>query len=173
MDKAQENLQNFGRQLLIKTKMEQDDFKTECNKQEVELNDEVGDSIEKLRVVLERITTIRSISNGIQIDMHNIRERVRTFFMQLNHKYLMQGVDRDIDLIEMMLEVKQIYQRWSDIIDITQEKQAKLEENKKRCSELTCERDKTFVNTSEIFAKEFQKEGPHITNVSIEEGLVR
>jgi len=47
----------------------------------VELNDEVGDSIEKLRVVLERITTIRSISNGIQIDMHNIRERVRTFFM--------------------------------------------------------------------------------------------
>jgi len=31
----------------------------------------------------------------------------------------MQGVDRDIDLIEMMLEVKQIYQRWSDIIDIT------------------------------------------------------
>jgi len=31
----------------------------------------------------------------------------------------MQGFDRDIDLIEMMLEVKQIYQRWSDIIDIT------------------------------------------------------
>lgn len=27
--------------------------------------------------------------------------------------------DRDIDLIEMMLEVKNIYQRWSDIIDLT------------------------------------------------------
>jgi hypothetical protein len=61
--------------------MEFEDFKATCLKYESELNEEVGDSIEKLRVVLERITTIRSRSNNMQISMHAIRDRCRTFFM--------------------------------------------------------------------------------------------
>lgn len=81
--------------------------------------------------------------------------------------------DRDIDLIEMMLEVKNIYQRWSDIIDLTYEKQHKLEENKKRCSELTQKRDENFYYSSNEFASVFNAEGPHIPNVSIDEGLKR
>lgn len=85
MEKAQENLQNFGRQLLLKTKMEWMDFKAVCNKYESDLNEEVGDSIEKLRVVLERITTVRSKSNQMQYTMHLIRDRCRTFFMYLKH----------------------------------------------------------------------------------------
>lgn len=32
MEKAKENLENFGRQLLIKTRMEWNDFKAVCNK---------------------------------------------------------------------------------------------------------------------------------------------
>jgi len=72
-----------------------------------------------------------------------------------------------------MLEIKNIYQRWSDIIDLTYEKQHKLEENKKRCSELTQKRDVTFKDSSEEFAREFEAEGPHVTNVPIEEGLKR
>lgn len=85
MEKAQENLQNFGRQLLLKTQMEYMDFKSVCNKYEADLNDEVGDSIEKLRVVLERITAVRSKSNSMQHTMHVIRDRCRTFFMYLKH----------------------------------------------------------------------------------------
>lgn len=71
----------------------------------------------------------------------------------------------------MMLDVKNIYQKWSDIIDLTYEKQYKLEDNKKRCSELTQTRDNDFKTASEVFAKEFQINGPHCLNVSIKDGL--
>lgn len=56
---------------------------------------------------------------------------------------------------------------------MTYEKQHKLEDNKKRCSELTQKRDVEFKETSEVFAKEFQKNGPHVHNVTIEEGMQR
>jgi len=169
VDKAQENLRKLGKQLLLKARLEFEDFKSKCLEYETAINIKPKD-INSLKSILGKIAIIRQESHQMQNTMYIIRERIRTFFLYLNYNYLLEN-DRDKDLIETMLEIKKIYKRWSDIVDKTYQKQEDMKEDNKVFSNQTMEKDADFRKKIEEFHKEFMKKGPHSREVTIEQGL--
>jgi len=79
IERARENLQKFGRQLLMKTKVDLDEFNFKCEEYKQAIDVKPKD-INSLKNILEKIAFIRTDSNNVQHHMHEIRERVRTFF---------------------------------------------------------------------------------------------
>ena len=101
--------------------------------------------------------------------MYSIRERVRTFYMYLTYHYLL-NTEADRELVEMMLEIKTIYKRWGDIVDLTYKKQNDMNEENKSFANDTKKTDYDFSLQIADFNAQFNKSGPHY-KVPIEEAL--
>jgi hypothetical protein len=135
---------------------------------EQEINEKAS-NITKLKLILERIAQIRNESHRMQITMYSIRERVRTFFMYLTYHYLL-NTEADRELVEMMLEIKTIYKRWGDIVDLTYKKQSDMNEENKSFANDTKKTDYDFSLQIADFNAQFNKSGPQC-KVPIEEAL--
>lgn len=168
-DRARDNLRKYGMQLLMKTKLEYDDFANKCDdfKQAIDIK---PNDINALKNILEKISIIRLESHGMQSKMFNIRERVRTFFLYLDYKYLLDS-PRGKDLVETMLDIKQMYSKWSQIVDRTYTKYDEMKERNEIFSKQTTEKDKEFQVKVDEFHKSFMSRGPHSREVTIDEGL--
>jgi len=70
----------------------------------------------------------------------------------------------------MMLEIKTLYQRWGDIVDLTYKKQKDMNEENKSFANDTKKTDHDFSLQIAEFNAQFQKSGPHC-KVSIEDAL--
>lgn len=77
--KAKDNLQKFGRQLLMKTKVDMDEFNMKCDEYKNAIDLKPKD-IDSLKSILVMIALVRTDSNIVQKKLYEIRERVRTFF---------------------------------------------------------------------------------------------
>jgi len=94
---------------------------------------------------------------------------VRTFFMYLSYHYLL-NTEADRELVEMMLEIKTIYKRWGDIVDLTYKKQSDMNEENKSFANDTKKTDYDFSLQIADFNGQFNKSGPQC-KVPIEEAL--
>lgn len=67
--RARDNLQKFGRQLLMKTKVDVDEFNLKCEeyKQAIDIKPK---NIDALKIILEKIAFIRTDSNNVQTRLH-------------------------------------------------------------------------------------------------------
>merc|ERR1711977_55761 len=70
-----------------------------------------------------------------------------------------------------MLEIKNIYKRWGDIVDLTYKKQDDMNEENKSFATETRNKDHDFNVKIEEFNTQFKKNGPHCKGVNISDGL--
>lgn len=82
----------------------------------------------------------------------------------------MLNTEADRELIEMMLEIKTIYKRWGDIVDLTYKKQHDMNEENKSFANDTKKTDHDFSLQIADFNAQFIKSGPQC-KVPIEEAL--
>jgi hypothetical protein len=80
------------------------------------------------------------------------------------------NTDSDRELIEMMLEIKTIYKRWGDIVDLTYKKQKDMNEENKSFANDTKKIDNEFSIQIAEFNAQFLKSGPHC-KIPIEDAL--
>lgn len=153
----------------MKTKLDFDEFKNSVQDFEHAIMIKPKD-INSLKGILEKIAFIRISSHSMQIKMYQIRERVRTFFLYLDYKYLLEN-EKDKELVETMLEIKGIYNMWSKIVNLTYKKQEDMKEDNLVFSNQTRVKDKDFQTKVDEFHKSFMQRGPHSREVDIEEGL--
>jgi len=85
VNKAQENLRKLGKQLILKARIEYEEFRSKCIEYETAINIKPKD-INSLKNILGKIAIIRQESHQMQNTMYIIRERVRTFFLYLDYK---------------------------------------------------------------------------------------
>jgi len=79
--------------------------------------------------------------------------------------------ERDKDLVETILDVKKIFEKWNDIMNLTYTKQLDMADDNLIFSNQTKQKDADFKERIEEFHAAFMKRGPHSREVNIEEGF--